>query len=246
MLFRSYEAEAALLKVYGSEMLDYVVDEMVQVMGGMGFSSEMPADRAYRDSRINRIFEGTNEINRIWIADTVLKRGHKKKIDIFEQAKQVMKELENLSDNYQSKGYFEDKAHFVHNFKKVVMMIMEAASNKFGRKMGQEQEILNNLADVVVLTYVAESMMLRIQKREAVGAQGEKNLYRDMLDVFMVDAADQIRKHALDAIYSLDAEEDVEKYRKGINYFTELPRINVKEARRRIADRLIEENKYCF
>jgi len=245
--FVQYEAEAALLKIYGSEILDYVVDETVQIMGGMGFSSEMPADRAYRDSRINRIFEGTNEINRIWVADTVVKRGHKGKIKVFDQAAEVMKELENLSsDAYQSKGYFEDKAHFIGNFKKIVLMIIEAASNKFGRKMSQEQEILNNLADIVTLTYIAESTMLRLKKRESMEAHGNRNLYRDMLDVFMLDTADRIRKYAMDAIYSLDAEEDVEKYRKGINHFTELPRINVKEARRRIADRLIDENQYCY
>ncbi|MFP4621338.1 MAG: acyl-CoA dehydrogenase family protein [Bacteroidales bacterium] len=243
--FVQYEAEAAILKIYGSETLDYIVDEMVQIMGGMGFSSEMPADRAYRDSRINRIFEGTNEINRLWISDTVNKRGHKKKIDIFAQAEEVMSQLDNLPE-YESKGYFEDKVHYVQNFKKVVILLMNAASNKFGRKMAHEQEILNNLADVVTLTYVAESTMLRVKKLDSFQTPVDKSLYRDMLDVFMLDAADNIRKHALDAIYSLDAEEDVEKYRKGVMYFTDIPRLNVKEARRRIADKLIEENTYCF
>jgi alkylation response protein AidB-like acyl-CoA dehydrogenase len=243
--FVQYEAEAAILKVYGSETLDYIVDEMVQIMGGMGFSSEMPADRAYRDSRINRIFEGTNEINRLWIADTVIKRGHKHKIDIFGQAEEVMNQLEKLPE-YESKGYFEDKAHYVQNFKKVVMMLIQAASNKFGRKMGQEQEILNNLSDIVTQTYVAESTLLRVQKLDSMQTSVDKSLYRDILDVFMLDAADRIQKYALDAIYSLDAEEDTEKYRKGILHFTALPRFNVKEARRRIADKLIDENEYCF
>ncbi len=245
--FVQYEAEAALLKVYGSEMLDYVVDEMVQIMGGMGFSSEMPADRAYRDSRINRIFEGTNEINRIWVADTVVKRGHKHKIDVFGQAKQVMEELEASEFKaHPSSGYFEDKAFFIDRFKKIALMIIEAASNKFGRKMAHEQEILNNLSDIVTLTYVAESTMLRIQKRESIQAQGDQNLYRDILDVLMVDVADTIRKYAMDAIYSMDSEEDEEKYRRGIQHFTDVPMVNVKAARRRIADKLIEENRYCF
>jgi len=243
--FVQYEAEAAILKVYGSETLDYIVDEMVQIMGGMGFSSEMPADRAYRDSRINRIFEGTNEINRLWIADTVIKRGHKHKIDIFGQAEEVMNQLEKLPE-YKSKGYFEDKAHYVQNFKKVVMMLIQAASNKFGRKMSQEQEILNNLSDIVTQTYVAESTLLRVKKMDSMQTSVDKSFYRDILDVFMLDAADRIQKYALDAIYSLDAEEDTEKYRKGILHFTALPRFNVKEARRRIADKLIEENEYCF
>ncbi len=243
--FVQYEAEAAILKVYGSETLDYIVDEMVQIMGGMGFSSEMPADRAYRDSRINRIFEGTNEINRLWISDTVNKRGHKGKIDIFGQAEEVVKQLEKHPE-YKSHGYFEDKAHYVQNFKKVVMMLVKAASNKFGRKMSQEHEILNNLADIVTLTYIAESTMLRVKKLDLMQTSVDKSLYRDILDVFMLDAADKIQKYALDAIYSLDAEEDTEKYRKGAMHFTALPRFNVKEARRRIADKLIEENEYCF
>jgi alkylation response protein AidB-like acyl-CoA dehydrogenase len=243
--FVQYEAEAAILKVYGSETLDYIVDEMVQIMGGMGFSSEMPADRAYRDSRINRIFEGTNEINRLWISDTVNKRGHKKKIDIFKQAEELTEQLDNLPE-YQSQGYFEDKAHYINNFKKVVMMLMQAASNKFGRKMAHEQELLNNLADIVTLTYVAESTMLRIKKMESLQSPVDKSFYRDMLDVFVLDTADKVKKYALDAIYSLDAEEDIEKYRKGVNHFTDIPRFNVKEARRRIADKLIEENNYCF
>lgn len=243
--FVQYEAEAAILKVYGSETLDYIVDEMVQIMGGMGFSSEMPADRAYRDSRINRIFEGTNEINRLWISDTVNKRGHKKKIDIFNQADEVISQLDNLQE-YQSQGYFEDKAHYVSNFKKVVKMLVKAASNKFGKKMAHEQEILNNLADIVTLTYVAESTMLRVKKMDSLQTSVDKSLYRDILDVFILDAADRIQKYALDALYSMDAEEDIEKYRKGVNHFTAIQRFNVKEARRRIADKLIEENAYCF
>jgi len=243
--FVQYEAEAAILKVYSSETLDHIVDEMVQIMGGMGFSSEMPADRAYRDSRINRIFEGTNEINRLWISDTVNKRGHKKKIDIFGQADEVMEQLHNLPE-YKSQGYFEDKAHYVQNFKKVVKMLVKAASNKFGKKMAQEQEILNNMADIITLTYVAESTMLRVKKMESMQTSLDTSLLRDIVDVFMLDAADRIRKYALDAIYSLDAEEDIEKYTKGVSHFTDLPRFNVKEARRRIADKLIEENVYCF
>ncbi|MGM0530569.1 MAG: acyl-CoA dehydrogenase family protein [Bacteroidota bacterium] len=243
--FVQYEAEAAILKIYSSETLDYIVDEMMQIMGGMGFSSEMPADRAYRDSRINRIFEGTNEINRLWIADTVNKRGHKKKIDIFSQADEVMEQLDNPPE-YKSQGYFEDKAHYVENFKKVVKMLMKATSNKFGKKMAHEQEILNNMADIVTLTYVAESTMLRVKKKESIQTSFDKSLFRDILDVFLLDAADWIQKYALDAIYSLDAEEDLEKYRKGVIHFTAIPRFNVKEARRRIADKLIGENEYCF
>ena len=125
-------------------------------------------------------------------------------------------------------------------------MLVKAASNKFGKKMAQEQEILNNMADIITLTYVAESTMLRVKKMESMQTSLDTSLLRDIVDVFMLDAADRIRKYALDAIYSLDAEEDIEKYTKGVSHFTDLPRFNVKEARRRIADKLIEENEYCF
>ena len=243
--FVQYEAEAAILKVYGSETLDYIVDEMVQIMGGMGFSSEMPADRAYRDSRINRIFEGTNEINRLWISDTVVKRGHKKQISIFEQAEEILKEISNLKA-YKTQGYYEDKTHYINNFKKTALMIIQAASNKFGRKMAHEQEILNNLADIVTLTYVAESTMLRVNKLESIETPVDQEYYRDILDVFVLDTADKIRKYALDTIYALDAEEDINKYAQAIDYYTALPRFNTKAARRRIAGKLIEENQYCF
>jgi alkylation response protein AidB-like acyl-CoA dehydrogenase len=107
--FGEYGAEAAIMKVFGSEALDYVVDEMVQVMGGMGFSAEMPADKAYRDSRINRIFEGTNEVNRLIITDTIIKRGQKSHIALFEKAKAIVAGLDNLTDTFESKGYYEDK-----------------------------------------------------------------------------------------------------------------------------------------
>lgn len=244
--FGQFGSEAAIMKVFASEALDYIVDEEVQIMGGMGFSAEMPADRNYRDSRINRIFEGTNEINRILVTDTIIKRGQKNHIPLFEKAKEIVAGLDNLTDTFKSTGYFEDKSFFVENFKNVALMLMEAAVNKFDRQLVNEQEVLNSISDILMHAYVAESTVLRVQKLEAIQTPEMFKLYKDILDVYMFEAASDIYKHALDAIYSIDDEAMTEKLIKGTKIYTNIPGVNTKDARRRIADKLIEENKYCF
>lgn len=244
--FGEFGAEAAIMKVFGSEALDYIADENVQIMGGMGFSAEMPADRGYRDSRINRIFEGTNEINRILLADTIIKRGQKGTIPLFEKAKELIAGLDNLTDTYKAKGYYEDKSHFVSNFKNVALILMEAAVNKFERKLVYEQEVLSSISDILMAVYVAESTMLRVQKLESVKSEEDVNLRKDILDVYIFETASLIYKHAMDAIYSIQDEELTDKLVKGVQIYTKVAGVNTKDARRRIADKLIEENKYCF
>ncbi|HKL07516.1 MAG TPA: acyl-CoA dehydrogenase family protein [Bacteroidales bacterium] len=244
--FAEFAPEAAIMKVYGSESLDYIADETVQIMGGMGFSAEMPADRAYRDSRINRIFEGTNEINRILIADTIIKRGQKGVIKLFDKAKEILDGLDNLSDNFEPKGYFEDKSFYISNFKNVALMLIEAAVNKFQRKLVHEQEVLNSIADIIMATYVAESTMLRIKKLESMKTPEDMKLYQDILDVYVFETASEIYKHGMDAIYSIDDEELTDKLLKGVQVYTKVNGVNTKDACRRIADKLIEENKYCY
>ncbi len=243
--FEEYAIEAAILKVYGSEALDYVVDEGVQIHGGMGYSSEMPIERGYRDSRINRIFEGTNEINRLVTIDTLNKRGAKKDYDLYPQGEDVIESLDNLGDcSCCTEGYFENKAEAVKNFKKVGLMLMKAMSAKYGRKMVSEQEILSSISDIVMNVYAVESTLLRVQKKESMGH--DVALYKDILDVLVYDAAALIQKSALDAINSFAEGDEQEKFTKGAKHFTCVLPVNVKEARRRIADKLIEENKYCF
>jgi len=244
--FGQYGAEAAIMKVFGSEALDYVVDETVQIMGGMGFSAEMPADRAYRDSRINRIFEGTNEVNRLIVTDTIIKRGQKNHIALFEKAKELVAGLDNLTDSFESKGYYEDKAQIAENIKNVAMILMEVAVNKFDRKLVLEQEVQNSISDILMAAYVAESNVLRVQKIEATQNSENLSIYKDMLDVYLFEATSEVYKHAMDAIHSIDDEAMTEKLIKGVKVYTNVPGVNTKDARRRIADKLIEENKYCF
>lgn len=246
--FLQYEAEAAMMKVYSSESLDYIVDEEVQIMGGMGYSSEMPADRAYRDSRINRIFEGTNEINRLWNTDTIYKRGKKGKFPIFEKAEEYLNNIENfINESYTPEGYYEDKVYYIKNFKKLAAMILKVAKDKFDRKLAMEQEISCFLSDVLTQAYVAESTMLRVKKLENFQKPEEMmSLYRDILDLLVYDAASVIRRNAMDAIYSIENNELTEKLVQVTESLTTVPGFNIKETRRRIANKVIEENKYCF
>ena len=243
--FEEYAIEAAILKVYGSEALDYVVDEGVQIHGGMGYSSEMHIERGYRDSRINRIFEGTNEINRLVTIDTLNKRGAKKDFDLYGLGEEVIAGLETLEGcSCCEEGYYEHKKEAVKNFKKVGLMLMKAVSDHFGRQMMNEQEILNNISNIVMRIYVAESAKLRVQKKEQMGQ--ELSLYKDILDVFVYDSADYVRKEAMDAVNSFTEGDRQKLLAKGVKHYTCVKPVNVKDARRRIADKLIEENKYCF
>ncbi len=245
--FNHFAIEAAVMKVFGSESLDYVADEAVQIHGGMGFSAEMMVDRGYRDSRINRIFEGTNEINRLLLVDSVLKKSARGVLPIMEGAEKAFEEVKNLNGAPTVvEGYFEEKDQYVANFKKVVLMLLKAVSEKFTRNLALEQEILSNISDCIIQVYVAESVVLRLKKMKSFKSEEEINLYKDMADVFVYDAAERIRKFAHDTTYSFAYGEVRDLLEKGISYFTSVAGVNVKEARRRIADRLIEENKYCF
>ncbi|MEN8157018.1 MAG: acyl-CoA dehydrogenase family protein [Bacteroidota bacterium] len=245
--FNHFAIEAAAMKVFGSEALDYVVDEGVQIHGGMGFSAEMMIDRGYRDSRINRIFEGTNEINRLLLVDAVLKKGARGVLPIMEEAEKAFAEVKSANGGREiPAGYFEEKDLYVAGFKKLALMLMKAASDKFTRKLVHEQELLSNISDSVIQLYVAESVVLRLKKMESFRSEEEIKLYRDMADVFVYDVAARIAKFASDTAHSFAEGEDLELLEKGIALYTKVAGVNVKEARRRIANHLIEENKYCF
>lgn len=245
--FEEYAIEAAILKVYGSEMLDYVVDEGVQIHGGMGYSAEMRIERGYRDSRINRIFEGTNEINRLVTIDTLNKRGAKKDYDLYGQGEAIIAGLDKLEGcSCCVEGYYENKLATIQNFKAVAKMLLTAVSKTFGRKMMEEQMILNNISNIVIKIYVAESSMLRVKKKEEILGQ-DVALNKDMLDCLVYDSSEYIRKEAKDCINSFVEDEAQHKlYSKGIKHYTCAKDVNAKAARTRIADKLIEENKYCF
>ncbi len=244
---RKFVIEAALIKVYGSEAYDYIVDEAVQIHGGMGFSAETEVEMAYRDSRINRIFEGTNEINRLVVSDTEIKKGMKKEIALLEKADEVWNEFENLPEKPQlSDDYYERNHQYIANFKKATLLMTKLTIEKFGRKFSNEQQVLINLANMMMQLYVAESTLLRVEKLDKVHNHHFVPYFKDMLDVLMYESAKYLYDNALDALYSMVSEEELDKFVKALKYYTFIKPFNVKEARIRIADKLIEDNKYSF
>ncbi len=240
-----YAVEAAILKVYGSEALDFVIDEAVQIHGGMGYSAEMAVERGYRDSRINRIFEGTNEINRLLVVDTAMKRAMKGDFDLFGKAAALASADGAVhEDMMPGDGYFTAKHKVIRNFKNLILLLIHEASACFDKKLVQEQEVLNNLADMIIQVYIAESLALRIEKMENLRGEDPSGVYRAILDVFVYDAADNIRKPAVDAFNSLGVTGREGQFRRWIDTLSTAPGINVKEARRKIAEKLIADNGY--
>lgn len=241
-----YAVEAAILKVYGSEVLDFVIDEAVQIHGGMGYSAEMAVERGYRDSRINRIFEGTNEINRLLVVDTAMKRAMKGDFDLFGKAAEFAKGIDTITDEKVSgETWFEEKFRTIRNFKKLILIAIHYASGEFGKNLIQEQEVLNNLTDMIMEVYLAESLALRIMKKETLAGYDESGIYHAILDVFVYDAADKVRKCAMDVFNSLP-DSMPEAAHNTVERLTGTISVNSKEQRRKIAARVIEENKYTF
>lgn len=196
-----YAIECAILKVYGSEVLDYVVDEGVQIHGGNGFSDEYMISKAYRDSRINRIYEGTNEINRLLTVDMVLKRAMKGKLDLMTAAMNVQKELMSIPDFGDSDDApFAKEKKAIQQFKKAILMVAGAAVQKLMMQLEREQEVLMNIADMSIEVFHAESALLRAMKLvEKVGEQ-EAALQIDIMRTYLYDAADRINKAGKDAL----------------------------------------------
>jgi hypothetical protein len=242
-----FAIECAILKVHGSEVLDYVVDEGVQIHGGNGFSDEYSISRAYRDSRINRIFEGTNEINRMLTVDMMLKRAMKGQLDLMTPAMNVQKELMSIPEfGDENETPFAIELKTVANMKKSILMIAGAAVQKLMTTLSKEQEIIMNIADMAIETFVAESMLLRVMK--SVEKTGEENnkIPLAMLWVYLNDAVDKIAKSGKEAINSFAEGDEQRMMLLGLKRFTKTAPLNSKDARRLVAEKLIEEGKYLW
>ncbi len=234
-----YAIECAMIKVFGSELLDYVVDECVQIHGGNGFSDEYNVSRAYRDSRINRIYEGTNEINRLLIVDMVLKRAMKGRLDLMGPAMAVQKELMSIPEfGNADDSPFAEERKAIQQFKKSILMVAGAAVQKLMMKIESEQEILMNIGDMAIETFHAESGLLRAMK--LVEQKGEANcgFELDVARTYLYDAADKINKSGKDAINAFAAGDEQRMMLLGLKRFTKVAPFNSKDARRRIAARL--------
>ncbi|GAA5041124.1 acyl-CoA dehydrogenase [Marivirga lumbricoides] len=243
-----FAIECAILKVHGSETLDYVVDEGVQIYGGMGFSADAPMDRAYRDARINRIFEGTNEINRMLTIDMLLKRALKGKLDLMTPAMNVQKELTSIPDfgAQEDTALFAKEKKVLSNLKKAGLMISGAAVQKFMQKLSNEQEILMNLADMLIEVYAAESAMLRTEK--LISLKGEEACKQQiaMTQLYMHRAVEVAQKAGKEAIYAFAEGDEQRMMLLGLKRFTKIEPANLKEIRRTIADHISAKQAYEF
>jgi hypothetical protein len=240
-----YAIECAMLKVFGSEMLDFVVDEGVQIHGGNGYSDEYLISKAYRDSRINRIYEGTNEINRLLTVDMVLKRAMKGRLDLMGAAMAVQKELMAIPDfGSGDEDAFAKEKKAVVGFKKAILMAAGAAVQKLMAKIEGEQEILMHIADMAIEAFNAESALLRAIKLTDQRGEAACQFELDIMRTYIYDAADKINKSGKDAINAFAEGDEQRMMLLGLKRFTKVDSFNAKEARRRIAAALIAANKY--
>lgn len=243
-----FAIECAMLKVHGSEVLDFVVDEGVQIFGGMGFSAESPVEKGYRDARINRIFEGTNEINRMLCIDMLLKRAMKGELDLMGPAMAVAKELTSIPDfsTDTDDTLFAAEKKVLQNLKKAGLMVAGSAVQKLMQNLKDEQEILMHLADMMIEGYVAESTLLRTEK--LIGIRGEEACQHqiDMTRIYLHHAVNVATSAAKEAIYAFAEGDELRMMLMGLKRYTKIEPMNLKEARRRIADYVISKNEYPF
>ncbi len=244
-----YAIECAILKVAGSEALDFVVDETVQIHGGMGYSEEGVPARAYRDSRINRIFEGTNEINRLLSIDMLLKRAMKGRLDIVGPAWEVQKELASMPSMDLPTGTYGKEYKALKDFKKLVLMVAGAAAKM--QMDGQldlktEQEIITNVADMLMDVFIAESTLLRVDKLSGMTKETPQEVYDAMLKILMHDYTFSMQRNATDALASFAGGDLLKTMLMGVKRYTKYTPQNVKALGRTIADYAIEENGYTL
>jgi alkylation response protein AidB-like acyl-CoA dehydrogenase len=243
-----FAIECAIMKVHGSEVLDFVVDEGVQIYGGMGFSAEGPMDRAYRDARINRIFEGTNEINRMLTIDMLMKRAMKGQLDLMTPAMAVQKDLMAIPDFGADgdEGLFSKEKKVLANLKKAGLMVAGAAVQKFMMKLSDEQEILMNLADMLIEVYVAESTLLRVEKLAGIRGEANIEIEKIMANIYLHHAVEKAARCGREAIYGFAEGDELRLMLLGLKRFTKVEPYNLKAARRKVADYVISKGQYPF
>ncbi|HUS13346.1 MAG TPA: acyl-CoA dehydrogenase family protein [Pyrinomonadaceae bacterium] len=243
-----YSAECSIIKVALSEYCDYLADEMVQIYGGYGYSADYPAERAYRDSRINRIFEGTNEINRMLIPGRLMKSALSGKLALLPAAQALMDEIltPQMAGFDDDEGLLAAEQKLAKNAKRVGLMTLGTAAQKYMMTLGDQQEILIGIADIIMDAYAMESAILRAQKLAA--AQGEEAAarYVDMTRVFCNDAVERIEARAKNTLAGMTEGDELRTLLAALRRFTKLTPVNTIGARQRIADVMIAANRYAY
>ncbi|HVF86124.1 MAG TPA: acyl-CoA dehydrogenase family protein [Pyrinomonadaceae bacterium] len=243
-----YAAECSIIKVALSEYCNFVVDEMVQIYGGYGYSADYPAEQAYRDARINRIFEGTNEINRMLVPGMLMKRAMTGKLALLPAAQKLMDEVlsPSMPNMDEDEGVLVNEMRLAQNAKKVALMVLGTAAQKYMMALSEQQEILMGAADIITDAYAMESAILRAQKLHA--AQGEEAAARflDIVQVFCNDAVERIEAHAKNTLAAMGEGDELRTLLAALRRFTKNTPMNTVAARQRIADVMIKANKYTY
>ncbi len=243
-----YAVESSINKVACSEALDYVVDEMVQIFGGYGYSADYPAEKAYRDSRINRIFEGTNEINRLLIPGQLMKRAMKGKLGLLQAAKALQDEILNPQMSFdEDTSLLAAETKLAQNAKKTALMVLGTAAQKYMMGLADQQEVLLNCADIIMDAYQMETAILRAKKYADANGEEAAGRYVDMASVYCNDAIQRVEAKAKNTIAAIAEGDEGRTLLVALKRFTKnnAP-INTIAARQRIAETLIEANTYVF
>ncbi|HXL81395.1 MAG TPA: acyl-CoA dehydrogenase family protein [Pyrinomonadaceae bacterium] len=243
-----YSAECSIIKVALSEYCDFVADEMVQIYGGYGYSAHYPAERAYRDSRINRIFEGTNEINRMLIPGRLMKAALSGHLALLPAAQALMDEILTppMASFEDDEAVLAVEQKLAQNAKKVALMTLGTAAQKYMTKLGDQQEILLGIADVIMDAYAMESAILRAQKLAASQSEEAAARYIDMTRVFCNDAVERVEARAKNTLAGMADGDELRTLLAALRRFTKLTPMNTITARQRIADVLITANKWAY
>jgi alkylation response protein AidB-like acyl-CoA dehydrogenase len=243
-----YAVESSINKVACSEALDYVVDEMVQIYGGYGYSADYPAEKAYRDSRINRIFEGTNEINRLLIPGQLMKRAMKGKIGLLQAAKALQDEILNPQMSFdEDTSLLAAETKLAQNAKKVALMVLGTAAQKYMMALADQQEVLVNCADIIMDAYQMETAILRAKKIAMKDGEEAAARHIDMASVYCNDAIQRVEAKAKNTIAAIAEGDEGRTLLVALKRFTKNNSpANTVAARQRIADTLIQANTYTF
>jgi alkylation response protein AidB-like acyl-CoA dehydrogenase len=239
-----YAIECSLNKVFATETLDYIADEGVQIHGGYGFMAEYEIERVYRDSRINRIFEGTNEINRLLVPGTFVRKAMKGELPLFQKALQLQEELMMMMPEEPGDEPLAQEKYLVRNAKKIGLLAAGLAAQKFGKELEKEQEILVNIADIISNAYAMESAVLRTEK--AIEKSGlEKNKQKLLYtQIFCQEAFNEIEQHAKETLVATETGDTLRMLVSALRKFTRHTPINVIAKKREASEKIISAEKY--
>jgi alkylation response protein AidB-like acyl-CoA dehydrogenase len=246
-VLEEYAIESSISKVYGSEMLDYVVDEAVQIFGGYGFHEDYPVCRAYRDSRINRIFEGTNEINRMLIIQMLMKRAMGGQLALIPAAMKLADEiLAGPSFEEAAEGVLAEEARVVADAKKIFLQAAGGAVQKFREKLADEQELIGALSNIVMEIYAMESSLLRALKAAAEKGESASQTMMDAARVFIADAAERVDHEAKRAIAAVHEGDMLTTQMAVLKRFSKRAPVDTIALRRRVAAAVQSQDRYPF